>query len=243
MCALSRLVTGSAGSTGQRYTVPASNRRNGGTDVMSEMRDGSSVSPEAKLNDDDLLSGVSIDSLFPDWFKGRNGSSSSSSSSPDEFDNYASIYELMKNYPQWIALLDANPYKGLNVPESLFDKIGLSNKAKDKMLALKQEYLNYNAQILANFLNWYNSLPATQREQLNEAGYASDLANVAASQLPSDIPQGSNALQMPSGNTADDLLNFVGTAASLFTTGTSVALGVMTTLSNIDLQKSQKKKY
>lgn len=242
MCALSRLVTGSAGSTGQRYTVPASNRRNGGTDVFSEMRDGSSVSPDAKLNDNDLLSGNSIDSLPSDWFNGSNGSkgSSSSSSSPDEYDNYASIYEMMKHYPQWLALLDANPYKGLNVPESLFDKIGLSNKAKDKMLALKQEYLNYNAQILANFLNWYNSLPTTQREQLNEAGYASDLANVAASQLPSDIPQGSNALQMPSGNTADDLLNVVGTAASLFTTGTSVALGVMTTLSSIDLQKSQK---
>ena len=42
MCALSRLVTGSAGTTGQRYTVPASNRNNGSsgtiTDSMGNMR-------------------------------------------------------------------------------------------------------------------------------------------------------------------------------------------------------------
>ena len=39
MCALSRIVTGSAGTTGQRGTVPASNRNNGvGSDVMTEMR-------------------------------------------------------------------------------------------------------------------------------------------------------------------------------------------------------------
>ncbi len=239
MCALSRLVTGSAGTTGQRHTVPASNRKNGGTNVFSEMRDGSSVSPDAKLNDDDLLSGTSIDSLSSDLFKGSNGSSSSSSS-PDEYDNYASIYELMKNYPQWLALLDANPYKGLNVPESLFDKIGLSNKAKDKMLALKQEYLNYNAQILANFLNWYNSLPSTQREQLSEAGYSADLANVGQSSLPSDIPFGSNALAMPSGSTGEELMQVVGSAASLFSTGASIALGVMQTLSTIGVNDAQR---
>lgn len=242
MCALSRLVTGSAGTTGQRGTVPASNRRNGGTDVMSEMRDGSSVSPDAKLNDDDLLSGLSIDSLPSDWFKGSKGSSSSSSSSsPDEYDNYASIYEMMKNYPQWLALLDANPYKGLNVPESLFDKIGLSNKAKDKMLALKQEYLNYNAQILANFLNWYNSLPSTQREQLSEAGYAADLANVSQSSLPSEIPQGSNALAMPSGCTAEDLLQVVGTASQMATMAIGGATAIMSTLSTVGLQAAQKR--
>lgn len=137
-------------------------------------------------------------------------------------------------------MLNANPYQGFDIPESLFDKLGLSNKAKDKMNALKQEYLNYNAQIIANFLNWKNSLPETQREQLNEAGYASDLANVQPSSVPSEIPQGSNALAMPSGSTGEELMQVIGTAASLFSSGASIALGVMQTVANIGLIDKQK---
>ena len=147
---------------------------------------------------------------------------------------------LMKNYPQWVALLNANPYKGLNVPDSFFDRLGLSNKQQVKMIALREEYMNYNAQILANFMNWKNSLPVTQREQLTEAGYAADLANVEPSSLPSEIPIGSNALAMPSGSTAEDLLSVVGTAASLFSTGASVALGIMQTLSSIGVNDAQR---
>lgn len=174
-------------------------------------------------------------------FRGSYSPYETSTSLPSSADdNYASIYELLKDYPQWLALLDANPYKGLHVPESLFDKIGLSNKAKDKMNALKQEYLNYNAQILANFLNWKNSLPESQREQLNEAGYASDLANVQPSSVPTEIPQGSNALAMPSGSTGEELMQVIGTAASLFTSGASIALGVMQTVANIGLINKQK---
>lgn len=172
-----------------------------------------------------------------------NGSSNTgglSGYSSFEAESYLNAYMMMKDYPQWVALLNANPYKGLNVPDSLFDRLGLSNKQKDKMIALRQEYMNYNAQILANFMNWKNSLPSTQREQLTEAGYASDIANVASSQLPSEIPQGSNALAMPSGSTAEDLLNVVGSAASLFSTGASIALGVMQTLSSIGVNDAQR---
>ena len=154
--------------------------------------------------------------------------------------SYQNAYELMKNYPEWVAMLNANPYQGFDIPESLFDKLGLSNKAKDKMNALKQEYLNYNAQILANFLNWKNSLPETQREQLNVAGYASDLANVQPSSVPTEIPQGSNALAMPSGSTGEELMQVIGTAASLFSSGASIALGVMQTVANIGLIDKQK---
>lgn len=154
--------------------------------------------------------------------------------------SYQNAYELMKNYPEWVAMLNANPYQGFDIPESLFDKLGLSNKAKDKMNALKQEYLNYNAQILANFLNWKNSLPETQREQLNVAGYASDLANVQPSNVPTEIPQGSNALAMPSGSTGEELMQVIGTAASLFSSGASIALGVMQTVANIGLIDKQK---
>lgn len=175
-----------------------------------------------------------INDSWPDGFGDYSGETD------EERSSYYNVYKLVKDFPEWLALLNANPYKGFDIPTSIFDDLGLSNKAKDKMNALRQEYMNYNASILAKFMEWKNSLPATQREQLNEAGYSSDLAQVSPSQLSSDIPQGSSALQMPSGNTAEDLIQFVGSAASLFSTGASVALGVMSTLSNIGLQEAQK---
>lgn len=239
MCALSRLVTGSAGTAGQRSTVPASNRRNGvGTDVMSDIRDKPLRGDVSQEFLDALSNPSGYDGSLTENGNGMTGGLSGYSG--HESESYLNAYLLMKDYPQWLALLNANPYKGLNVPESLFDRLGLSNKQQDKMTALRQEYMNYNAQILANFLNWKNSLPSTQREQLNEAGYASDLANVAASQLPSDIPIGSNALAMPSGSTGEELMQVVGSAASLFSTGASIALGVMQTLSTIGVNDAQR---
>lgn len=239
MCALSRLVTGSAGTTGHRSTVPASNRRNGvGTDVMSDMRDQPLRGDVGQEFFDALTNPAGYDGSLTENGNGMTGGPSGYSS--QESESYLNAYMLMKDYPQWVALLNANPYKGLNVPDSLFDRLGLSNKQKDKMIALRQEYMNYNAQILANFMNWKNSLPSTQREQLNEAGYASDLAHVSSSQLPSEIPIGSNALAMPSGSSAEDLLNVVGSAASLFSTGASIALGVMQTLSSIGVNDAQR---
>lgn len=243
MCAYSRLVTGSAGTTGQRGTVPASNRNNGSngtsTDVMGNMRDVPLRGDVGSEFFDALSNPAGYDGSLTDNGNGNTGGLSGYSS--QESESYLNAYMMMKDYPQWVALLNANPYKGLNVPDSLFDRLGLSNKQQDKMIALRQEYMNYNAQILANFMNWKNSLPSTQREQLSEAGYAADLANVEPSSLPSDIPQGSNALAMPSGSTADDLLNVVGAAASMFSTGASIALGVMQTLSNIGVNDAQRK--
>lgn len=176
----------------------------------------------------------------PDVFIGSNGQKVAYSGASDDVDSYRNVYELVKNYPEWIALLNANPYTGFDIPESLFDKLGLSNKSRDKMNALRQEYMNYNAKILANFMNWKNSLPSTQREQLNEAGYASDLANVQPSSVPTEIPLGSNALAMPSGSTGEELMQVIGTAASLFSSGASIALGVMQTVANIGLIDKQK---
>ena len=239
MCALSRLVTGSAGTTGQRGTVPASNRRNGvGTDVMSDMRDQPLRGDVGQEFFDALSNPAGYDGSLTENGNGQTGGLSGYSG--QESESYLNAYLMMKDYPQWVALLNANPYKGLNVPDSLFDRLGLSNKQQDKMIALRQEYMNYNAQILANFMNWKNSLPSTQREQLTEAGYAADLANVNQSSLPSDIPIGSNALAMPSGSTGEELMQVVGSAASLFSTGASIALGVMQTLSTIGVNDAQR---
>lgn len=216
------------------YNNRPSDGRGTHTDVMSEVNRGASNGQSAFTDS----YGNVID--VPDVFTGSNGQKVSYSGASDDVDSYRNVYELVKNYPEWLALLNANPYTGFNIPESLFDKLGLSNKARDKMNALRQEYMNYNAQVLANFMNWKNSLPETQREQLNEAGYASDLANVQPSNVPTEIPQGSNALAMPSGSTGDELMQVIGTAASLFSTGASIALGVMQTVANIGLIDKQK---
>lgn len=242
MCAYSRLVTGSTGSTGHRYTVPASNRNNGSsgttTDSMGNMRDQPLRGDVGQEFFDALNNPSGYDGSLTENGNGMTGGLSGYSS--QESESYLNAYMMMKDYPQWVALLNANPYKGLNVPDSLFDRLGLSNKQKDKMIALRQEYMNYNAQILANFMNWKNSLPSTQREQLAEAGYAADLANVSSSSLPSEIPTGSNALAMPSGSTGEELMQVVGSAASLFSTGASIALGVMQTLSTIGVNDAQR---
>ena len=228
-----------AGSVGNRHIGPASNRGNANSyDVMGEMRHKPLRGDVGQEFFDALTNPQGYDGSLTENGNGNIGGLSGYSS--QESESYLNAYMMMKDYPQWVALLNANPYKGLNVPDSLFDRLGLSNKQQDKMIALRQEYMNYNAQILANFMNWKNSLPVTQREQLAEAGYSADLANVEPSSLPSDIPIGSNALAMPSGSTAEELMQVVGSAASLFTTGASVALGVMQTLSTIGVNDAQR---
>ena len=228
-----------AGSVGNRHTVPASNRGNANSyDVMGEIRNQPLLGDVGSEVFDAITNPSGYDGSLTENGNGNTGGLSGYSG--QEAESYLNAYMMLKDYPQWVALLNANPYKGLNVPDSLFDRLGLSNKQQDKMIALRQEYMNYNAQILANFLNWKNSLPSTQREQLSEAGYSADLANVEPSSLPSEIPTGSNALAMPSGSTAEDLLNVVGAAASLFSTGASIALGVMQTLSSIGVNDAQR---
>ena len=220
--------------TDPKYNNRPSDDRGTHYDVMSEVNRGVGDGTSAFIDSDGNLVDV------PDVFSGPNGSKVAYSGASEDVESYRNVYEIIKNYPEWVALLNANPYTGFNIPESLFDKLGLSNKARDKMNALRQEYLNYNAQILANFMNWKNSLPTSQREQLNEAGYASDLANVQPSNVPTEIPQGSNALAMPSGSTGEELMQVIGTAASLFSSGASIALGVMQTVANIGLIDKQK---
>ena len=221
--------------TDPKYNNRPSYGRGTHYDVMSEVNRGVGDGTSAFIDSDGNLVDV------PDVFSGPNGSKVAYSGASEDVESYRNVYEIIKNYPEWVALLNANPYTGFNIPESLFDKLGLSNKAKDKMNALRQEYMNYNAQILANFMNWKNSLPTTQREQLNEAGYPSDLANVQPSNVPSEIPQGSNALAMPSGCTGEDLLNVVGTAAQMASMAIGGATAIMSTLSNVALQAAQKR--
>lgn len=186
-----------------------------------------SASPSGKQEQSD------INERWPENF------GSSTGETREEIESYKNVYDLVKDYPYWLALLDANPYKGFDVPESLFDQLGLSNKAKDKMMALRQEYMQYNADILAKFMEWQNSLPKEQREQLVQAGYNADLVEVSASKITSDLPRGT-AMQMPSGSTADDLMKVFDVA----TTTASAAIGgfatIAGTISQVALNKAQK---
>lgn len=236
----SRIVTGStpSSSSGNIRTSGTSIGSVPGRNYAFEQRFGEKQIVEAGSNS---LSSDGSPVDVPSVFQGSNGEKVSYNGISQDVQSYMNVYELIKNYPQWVALLNANPYTGFNIPNSIFDKLGLSNKAVDKMNALRQEYMNYNAQVLANFMNWKNSLPSSQREQLNEAGYASDLANVQPSNVPTEIPQGSNALAMPSGCTAEDLLQVVGTAAQLSSLAIGGATAIMSTLSSVALQDSQKR--
>lgn len=234
----SRIITGSQPSSGGtvRTSGSVTGSISGRNYAFGEQRFG-----EKHITDSENISsdGSLIDT--PDVFTGSKGQKVGYSGYSQDVESYMNVYELIKNYPEWVALLDANPYTGFNIPESLFDKLGLSNKARDKMNALRQEYLNYNAQVLANFMNWKNSLPDTQRQQLNEAGYSSDLANVQPSSVPTEIPQGSNALAMPSGCTGEDLLQVVETAAQMSSMAISGATSIISTISNVSLQSAQKR--
>ena len=117
---------------------------------------------------------------FPSDFGVASGESAS------ERQAYSNAYNAMKDYPEWLALLDQNPYTGFMAPESFFDSLGLSNKAKDKLNSYRQAYKEYISDVLLKFMSWKNSLPATQRQQQVQAGYNPDSIDVQPSSLPSD---------------------------------------------------------
>lgn len=156
-------------------------------------------------------------------------------------DMYVQAYKLFEKYPDWLAKLNANPWTYFHVPLSLFDKLGLSNKGHDKIASYQQNYNTFISNLITEFYNWQNSLPETQREQLNEAGYNADLASVGQSQMntPSINPTDPSALA--SGNTGEELLTAVSSACSVISAGISTVLSIGSTMSTIGLQMSQKK--
>lgn len=157
-----------------------------------------------------------------------NDSTSASGTSQSEQDAFNNAYEVLKDYPEWLAMLRANPYAGFNVPKSFFDKLGLSNKAQDKLNAYQQAYKDYIAQLLVKFYAWKNSLPETQRKQLNEAGYNADAVDVQSSSLAPDSIQTADPSAIESDSSADNIMKVVGTAlstmSSIVSAGTQVAM-------------------
>ena len=198
--------------------------RNDTTPVGSVVSPDRRVNPNLGNNNPSLPLSPPQDSMFPDddVFGADSGYSRS------ERESYQTLYELMKDYPEWLALLKANPYAGFNVPQSFFDQLGLSNKAKDKLNAYRQSYKEYNAELLLKFQAWKNSLPETQRQQVTAAGYNADAIDVQPSSIapegiqttdPSQIESDSSALQL-----MQVLTSCLGTMNSLVAAGTTMSM-------------------
>lgn len=156
-------------------------------------------------------------------------------------DLYVNAYKLFKNFPEWISRLNSNPWTYFHVPSTIFDEFGLSNKANNKIAAYQQNYNTYISNLVNEFFNWKNSLPETQREQLNEAGYNADLANVGQSQVSTPNINPTDPSQLAAGNVGEELMNIVGGACSVVSAGISTVLAIGSTMSSIGLQMSQKK--
>lgn len=154
-----------------------------------------------------------------------------------ETQSYKQVYDVVKDYPQWLALLKANPYIGFTAPKSFWDNLGLSSKAKDKLAAYQQAYKEYNADVLAKFMSWKNSLPETQREQQVQAGYNPDTIDVQPSSLSSDAPAiNADPTAIESDSTGQQYMAMVGAGLSLISAAISGGISLAMTSSNLVAQ-------
>lgn len=173
-----------------------------------------------------------IDKVFGDF-----GGDDVSGYSTWETQSYKQVYDVVKDYPQWLALLKANPYIGFTAPKSFWDNIGLSSKAKDKLAAYQQAYKEYNADVLAKFMAWKNSLPETQREQQVSAGYNPDTIDVQPSSLSSDAPAiNADPTAIESDSTGQQYMSMVGAGLSLISAAISGGTSLATTSAHLVAQ-------
>ncbi len=151
---------------------------------------------------------------------------------------YDNAYKAMKDYPEWIALLDQNPYTGFMAPESFFDSLGLSNKAKDKLNAYRQAYKEYIADVLLKFMSWKNSLPETQRQQIVQAGYNPDTIDVQPSSISADsFDVKADPAAIESDSTGQQLLSVVGSVMSTMSAVVTGGTAIAQTVSNLTAQQ------
>lgn len=172
------------------------------------------------------------DNAFPSDFGFASGESDS------ELQAYNNAYDAMKQYPEWIALLDQNPYAGFMAPESFFDSLGLSNKAKDKLNSYRQAYKEYISDVLLKFMSWKNSLPETQRQQVVQAGYNPDTIDVQPSSISTDsfdVKADPSAIE--SDSTGQQLLSVVGTVMSTMSAVVTGGTAIAQTVSNLTAQQ------
>lgn len=171
-------------------------------------------------------------SSFPSDFGVASGESAS------ERQAYNNAYDAMKDYPEWISLLDQNPYTGFMAPESFFDSLGLSHKAKDKLNSYRQAYKEYISDVLLKFMSWKNSLPSTQRLQQVQAGYNPDTIDVQPSSISADgfdIKADPTAIE--SGSSGQEVLSVLGSAMSTMSAVVSGGTAIAQVTSNLVAQQ------
>lgn len=177
--------------------------------------------------------------FYSDEFSSEYGDFGVASGESDsERQAYSNAYNAMKDYPEWIVLLDQNPYTGFMAPESFFDSLGLSNKAKDKLNAYRQAYKEYIADVLLKFMSWKNSLPETQRQQIVQAGYNPDTIDVQPSSISADsfdVKADPSAIE--SDSTGQQLLSVVGSVMSTMSAVVSGGTAIAQTVSNLAAQQ------
>lgn len=170
-------------------------------------------------------------SMFDDDYGYRSGESA------EERKMYNNAYNAMQDYPEWLALLDQNPYAGFMAPMSFFDNLGLSNQAKDKLNSYRQAYKEYISDVLLKFMSWKNSLPATQRQQQVQAGYNPDTIDVQPSGISADS-FGINAdpTAIESGSSGQQIMQVIGSAMSMMSAVVSGGTAIAQTTSNLIAQ-------
>lgn len=197
-----------------------------GNDTIIDENNSSPTNPIRRVNPN---LGQEHDTSDMDKRFGDFGGDDVSGYSTWETQSYKQVYDVVKDYPQWLALLKANPYIGFTAPKSFWDNLGLSSKAQDKLAAYQQAYKEYNADVLAKFMAWKNSLPETQREQQVQAGYNPDTIDVQPSSLSSDAPAiNADPTAIESDSTGQQYMAMVGAGLSLISAaisgGTSLAM-------------------
>ncbi len=157
--------------------------------------------------------------------------------SNDDRQSFENAYNLMKDFPQWITLLKQNPYLGFTAPESIWDMVGLSNRAKDKLAAMRAAYRQYNSDVVLKFMSWYNSLPKEQRTQAVEAGYNPDTIDVQPSSISDEsIQPSSNPFDIASDNSGEQLMNSFNLAVSSISQGVRGATALVGLVQNVRTQ-------
>lgn len=151
--------------------------------------------------------------------------------------SFENAYNMMKDFPQWVALLKQNPYLGFTAPESIWDMVGLSNRAKDKLAAMRAAYRQYNSDVLLKFMSWYNSLPQQQRTQAVQAGYNPDTLDVQPSSISDEsIQPSSNPFDIASDNSGEQLMNSFNLALSSISQGVQGATHLIGLVQNVRTQ-------
>ena len=179
--------------------------------------------------------GASRDSGFESSTDSRyTASDSVVGSSASDLSAYEKAQALMSEYPDWLALLDQNPYTGFTAPESIWDALGLSNRAKDKLAAMRAAYRQYISDVVLKFMAWRNSLPSEQRKQQVEAGYNPDTIDVQPSAISDEsIKPSSNPFDIASDSTGEQLMSTYNSVLSSIAAGVNGASSLISLVQGV----------